>query len=586
MNANALSALAVLAAYLIGAIPFGYLIVRWVKGIDVRTVGSGNIGATNAARVLGFRFFWVIFALDLAKGLLPTWGFPRGIAALTGQPSPPDLAVLVAMATIIGHNFPVYLGFKGGKGVATSIGAMIALDPVAIAAATGGFVVSFAIWRYVSLSSLLGAVALAVVHFARVAEPWSREQVAMSIAVLALLVLLFTRHRKNLARIAAGTEPKVPLRKKDRAPGPNSAPGGRIAVAWLVGLVVASVTCVGALAVWRKAARPEVLGVGRYTIREVAHAATGHQRAERIAFADGGRLLAVTCPRYSRLMLYRVTDGDRLELLRDVELPGQPVAVCTTRDRIFVLERPPGDRRHVEHGWWETFDFRGGTGGDRVVVGFYPDDLALAPDGRHAFVLTSGRAEGSADRPAPALDVYELGADPAHTRPAGRLTFEVQGDDPVRLALSATGRAGAVTLMGSNSVAAVDLSDPAGPRLIGRSPLASVEHPYPSRSQDDWIVMPVASGSESVVLPLAGFGECVASTLPHGSGLGLYQVSEQKPLGRLRLRGGKLGLSETRPTALAYSPERALIAVANRAGGVHLVAVRADTEAVAVRTPK
>jgi len=196
-----------------------------------------------------------------------------------------------------------------------------------------------------------------------------------------------------------------------------------------------------------------------------------------------------------------------------------------------------------------------------------PDDLALAPDGRHAFVLTSGRAEGSADRPAPALDVYELGADPAHTRPAGRLTFEVQGDDPVRLALSATGRAGAVTLMGSNSVAAVDLSDPAGPRLIGRSPLASVEHPYPSRSQDDWIVMPVASGSESVVLPLAGFGECVASTLPHGSGLGLYQVSEQKPLGRLRLRGGKLGLSETRPTALAYSPERALIAVANRAGG-------------------
>jgi acyl-phosphate glycerol 3-phosphate acyltransferase len=571
VNPTAFSVLAVPTAYLIGAIPFGYLMVRWLEGIDVRTVGSGNIGATNAARVLGFRFFWVILLLDLAKGLLPTWGFPRGIAALTGQPASPDLPVLVAMATIIGHNFPIYLRFQGGKGVATSIGAMLALDPVAIAAAAGGFVASFAVWRYVSLSSLIGAVVLAVVHFARVAHPWSREQLAMSLATAALVILLFVRHRKNLARIFAGTEPKIPLCKKDR---PGAGPTGRIAVAWLLGLALIPALGAGAVMAWRRATRPAVLNVGRYTLREIDHAATSHQRAERIAFADAGRLLVVTCPRYSRLMLYRVTDGDRLELLRDLELTGKPVAVSPTSDRLHVLERPPGDRRHVEPGWWETFDLEGRPVGARTVVGFYPDDLALTPDGRHAVVLTSGRAEGSVERPAPALDVYEIGESP---RPVGHLGFDGQGDDPARLTLSATGRAAAVTLQGSKVVATVDLSDPAAPRLISRAPLSTVAHPYPSRSQDDWIVMPVASGSESVVVALAGFGQCVASTLPHGSGLELSQASEQKSLGRLCLRGGKFGLSETRPTGLAYSAERALIAVANRAGGVHLVALRPGT---------
>src|SRR5437879_12948267 len=125
----ALSALLILVAYLIGAIPFGYLTAKGLRGIDIRTVGSGNIGATNVGRVLGFRFFLLVFAFDMAKGLLPTLGFPKLFTLLTAQQPPPDLRVLVALAAILGHNFPIYLKFKGGKGVATSLGAGLGLDP-------------------------------------------------------------------------------------------------------------------------------------------------------------------------------------------------------------------------------------------------------------------------------------------------------------------------------------------------------------------------------------------------------------------------------------------------------------------------
>jgi glycerol-3-phosphate acyltransferase PlsY len=558
-----LSALLVTVAYLVGAIPFGYLTAKWLKGIDIRTVGSGNIGATNVGRVLGFRYFLLVFALDMAKGLLPTWGFPRLVPALTGRAAPPELAVLVGLATILGHNFPVYLKFKGGKGVATSLGALLALDPVAGVASAVGFCIFLLVTRYVSMSSILGGGVFFLAHFARVKDPWSREERAMTIVTIALLILLVGRHRKNFARVAAGTEPKVNLRKK-------KPPEGRIAAAGLVALAALALVVVGGVAAVKRWNREERLTVGRYTVAEVARAGTGHQRAERVAFAEGGRLLAVTCPRYNRLVLYRVSDHDSLEVVRDLTLDGHPVAVCPARDRLYVLERPPGDERHVQPGWLEAFDFRGDRAGDRVIVGFYPDDLALSPDGRYAFVLTSGRSEGSPDRPAPALDVYPIDG----TKPVGRLTFDAPGDDPSRITLSASGQAAAVTLLGTGAAAAVDLFDPAQPRLIGRSPLAEAENPYPSRGEGDAIIMPVASGREAVMVSFAGLGDCVASTLPHGSGLEFSQAGSRRPLGRLVLRAGALGLSSTRPTGLAYAPKRGLIAVANRSGGVHLVAIR------------
>ena len=119
---DGVTGLAVLAAYLIGSIPFGYLTARLVKGIDIRTVGSGNLGATNVGRVLGPRYFWLVLALDALKGFGPTWAFPE-LLRQRADSVPPDLPVLIALATILGHTFPVYLKFRGGKGVATSLGA-------------------------------------------------------------------------------------------------------------------------------------------------------------------------------------------------------------------------------------------------------------------------------------------------------------------------------------------------------------------------------------------------------------------------------------------------------------------------------
>jgi glycerol-3-phosphate acyltransferase PlsY len=559
------SALLVAAAYLIGAVPFGYLTARLAKGIDIRTVGSGNIGATNVGRVLGFRFFLLVFACDMAKGLLPTWGFPRLFTTLTGHASPPDLAVLVALATVLGHNFPVYLRFKGGKGVATSLGAILALDPIAGVASALGFVVFLLLTRYVSMSSILGALVFAFVHFVQVAHPWSREERAMTCLTAAMIALMVARHRKNFARIAAGTEPKVSLRRKR-----SSDRAGRVRAGGVVALAALALALVGGVWAFRHATRPGSLTIGNAQLTEVARAATGHQRAERVAFADQGRLLAVTCPRYDRLVLYRVTDDSGLETAHDVELEGKPVAVCSAGETLLVLQRPPGDERHVRPGWWDAFDLQGQRVGDRVVVGFYPDDMAVSPDGRLAFVVTSGRAEGSPNRGAPALEVFDLNGKSL----GDRVTFDGPHDDPARITLSRSGRTAVVALEGSQSAAAIDLTVPYRPRLIGQSSFREVERPYASHGEADVIVMPAGSGREGLLAAIGGLGECLVSTLPHGSGLEVQPTSARVPIGKLALRAGALGLGSTRPIGLAYAPERGLIAVANRSGGVHLVAIR------------
>ena len=565
---NPYEQLAVPAAYLIGAIPFGYLTGKWLRGIDVRTLGSGNTGATNVGRIMGFRFFLLVFAMDLSKGLLPTWGFPRLVTEWSGRPASPELPVLVAVAAILGHNFPVYLKFKGGKGVATSLGAVFALDAWASLAASVGFLLALAVGGFVSLSSLIGGLVFVAVHFATTTAPWSRGQLALSVMSVALMLMLLFRHRKNLGRILAGTEPQVKLRRS------KDVRSGKVTAGGLVALAVAGGLLAGA-AWWLAADKRGVLRVGPYTVREVARVATGHQRVERVAFADGGRLLAVTCPRYLRVVLYRVTDGHAFEPLRDLELTGQPVALAASADKLFVLQRPEGDRRHVEPGWWDAFDFKGDPAGPRVPVGFYPDDLALTPDGRFALVLTSGRGEGDARKPTPALGLYSLDG-----TQAGSVAFEGQGDDPARLTLSRTGLAAVVTFPGAKATAAVDLGDPANPKVIGRAAIAEVERPYPSKTPGDSVMMPVTSGGEAVLLPLAGLGECVVATLPKGSAVELSQPG-RRSLGRLGLRGGMFGLSQTRPTGLAFAPERGLIAVGNRSGGVHLLAIRGADDGLA-----
>jgi glycerol-3-phosphate acyltransferase PlsY len=187
--------------------------VRAARGIDIRTVGSGNVGATNAGRVLGHKGFLTVFTLDLLKGYLPTALLPLGAARLAEHPIP-GLPVLVAALAILGHNFPVFLGFRGGKGVATSLGAMVALDPIASLAAVIAFALTLTASRMVSLSSLVGTVIFAGVYFARVGDPWSPEHIVMSLAVLALGTLLIWRHRANVVRIARGSEPRISLARR------------------------------------------------------------------------------------------------------------------------------------------------------------------------------------------------------------------------------------------------------------------------------------------------------------------------------------------------------------------------------------
>jgi glycerol-3-phosphate acyltransferase PlsY len=536
---------AVVAAYLIGAIPFGYLIGR-ARGVDIRRVGSGNIGATNVGRVLGFRFFVVVFVLDLLKGLLPTYEFPRVVAAMTGQ-GVPSLGVFVALASILGHNFPVYLSFRGGKGVATSLGSLLALDWVAALSAAGGFGISLLTTRYVSVSSLFGGVVFALVHFVRTPAPLGRKEVAMSVLTIGLLILLFFRHRKNLARLRAGTEPKVPRGKR------KQPPEGKVAGMFMIAAAIASAPLVAVLVLATRANTRAELRVGSYTLAEVARVATGHQRAERLAFAAQGRLLAVTCPRYNRLVLYRITEGLHLEPVQDIALEGRPVALAAASDRVYVLERPAGDARHVEPGFWETFDLTGQPLGSRYRVGFYPDDLALTPDGRHALVLTSGRAEGDANKPLPALAVIALGPDAAAHRLLGKLELDPSDGDPDRLAISASGRWAQVQLAGKNQTLAVDVS------AISRPLLAPTA--------------PEETDMEQVRLTLPGFGACVVSTLPQESAIALSEAASSRVLGRLPVRG-PMNLTPTRPIGLAHTDERGLIAVATRSGSVHLIAVR------------
>ena len=567
-----LSALAVALAYLVGSIPFGLMIGKAVAGIDVRTVGSGNIGATNVGRTLGFRYFLLVFALDAAKGFLPTFFFARYVAQAVGHPVP-DLPPFLALAAILGHNFPITLGFKGGKGAATSLGAVFALDASAGLGAVAGFVVVLVLTRIVSMASIGGGLAFVGVHFLRVPDPTAPEHRTMTALTLFMMALLVYRHRKNLARIAAGTEPRVSFRKKKQ-------PSGRVRVGLLIGLIVVTLAGTG-LAV-NAARRPMLVADGRRIV-EVARLATGHQRADRLAFVDGGKLLAITCPRYMRVVLARVGMSS-LDLVRDIKLEGRPVAVAATSGRFLVLQRPHGDARHLEEAWWEAFDLTGDPIGGKVRVGWDPDDVAISEDGRFAYVLTSGHAEGETNRPDPALTCYDLRANPPQQ--VGRIVFDHPRDDPERFKLLGDGRA-AVSLRGSNDLAMIDLNHPTSPRIVERMAMPSPCVPDSIAVDEGGRLMvgdPEASaywrqgsaGFERVevgggVADLVDAGGLIVATLPRGSGLSVLSASTHETIGTFSIRGAA-NLATTRPLGLAWCAERRLLAVSNRAGGsVHLI---------------
>jgi glycerol-3-phosphate acyltransferase PlsY len=199
------------AAYLLGSIPFG-LIVGLAKGIDPRKAGSGNIGATNVGRLLGGKFFAIVFILDLLKGLLPTLA---AAIVLRNQPrSQTDyiLWLAIGFAAILGHMCSLFLKFKGGKGVATGCGVALGVFPyftVAALIAAATFLAVFVPTRIVSLASIAGAIVMPIAYIViGLLMHWdiAGEQLPLLIFAILLGVLIIYRHRGNIARLRAGTE--------------------------------------------------------------------------------------------------------------------------------------------------------------------------------------------------------------------------------------------------------------------------------------------------------------------------------------------------------------------------------------------
>lgn len=204
--------LVIFICYLIGAIPFGYLVARYAKGIDIRHHGSRNIGATNVGRVLGFKWFLVVFFLDFVKAAIPVsvlkWNLLPGIAPENWPHS--GVAALAGLAILIGNMFPVYLNFRGGKGAATGTGVMLPLAPWSLLAAFITFLLVFFSTRYVSLGSILAAVVLSVTQLLIYRESsFSGENLPVTLLCLAGSILVIWRHRSNIVRLWNGTENRI-----------------------------------------------------------------------------------------------------------------------------------------------------------------------------------------------------------------------------------------------------------------------------------------------------------------------------------------------------------------------------------------
>jgi glycerol-3-phosphate acyltransferase PlsY len=191
-------------AYLLGSIPFGYLLVRFFRKEDIRAVGSGNIGATNVARSGAKGLGILTLALDLLKGLTAVL-----IAKHFSPGAPSDLMCVAAVFAVLGHVFPVWLGFRGGKGVATALGVFLAIAPWAALGALAVFILLVFTTRYVSLASVLAAVVIPVFAMLTVAD---RSPVFIG-AVIFIALLVVVKHQANIARLLQGKESRFGSKK-------------------------------------------------------------------------------------------------------------------------------------------------------------------------------------------------------------------------------------------------------------------------------------------------------------------------------------------------------------------------------------
>jgi acyl phosphate:glycerol-3-phosphate acyltransferase len=212
MSIEMIVSLCIAAAFLCGSVPFGYWAGK-LKGLDIRQHGSGNIGATNVIRVCGKGIGIPVFILDMIKGLVPVL-LPSWLLAgteVTGSLLSAT-AVVCGLAAILGHMFTPWLGFKGGKGVATAAGVLLGIAPIAMLVALGAWLLFFFTSRYVSLASMAAAIAVPVTMAVQMATAKSWDGVLLGFGIL-LAILVVVRHRANIQRLMAGTESRVGKKK-------------------------------------------------------------------------------------------------------------------------------------------------------------------------------------------------------------------------------------------------------------------------------------------------------------------------------------------------------------------------------------
>lgn len=214
--------LATLLAFLIGAVPFGWLFARVAKGVDLRTIGSGNVGATNAARLYTGRraltTFIVVFILDAMKGFAAAWWSPNLSTWLGAHAYEDTVRVACGSAAILGHVFTPYLSWKGGKGVATALGVVTAMATWSALYAVGAWGVVLVITRYVSLGSIIAMVTIPITYFLRYKSETFHARLGVFLFLTVAAGVVIWRHRANIGRLLEGRESRI-----GRRPAPDKA---------------------------------------------------------------------------------------------------------------------------------------------------------------------------------------------------------------------------------------------------------------------------------------------------------------------------------------------------------------------------
>ncbi len=203
----------IICAYLIGSVPTALLVSKKFFGIDIRDYGSGNMGATNTFRVLGSRYGTIVMIIDILKGITAVALFNLIPYYFHHEFERTNLMIGLGLSAVLGHVFPIFANFKGGKGVATLFGMIIAIQPIIAGSCVGVFLLVLFLTRYVSLSSILGAVMLPIC----VLWIWNDDVVLYRVFAILVAAMVVITHQKNIGRILRGVESRVPILKhRDR----------------------------------------------------------------------------------------------------------------------------------------------------------------------------------------------------------------------------------------------------------------------------------------------------------------------------------------------------------------------------------